>query len=769
MFPVQRYCNAKVPGYIHVPFKPSYAFGGTYPPTCRSGQVRSGQQVPNGHRQRNMQGSWDPELVEDLQRDLARKYRTHGTRLKQLWRGMEPAQRARAMRAGTPDGVVLKHSRDASMGNVCKFMPEWNLRDITAAGSDFLLRMLEYRATKSLEEQYISGFDNSLGDYAHIVDMMRTRNLRHIESFPDCYTFFMDGDNYGRSFKILKEKEEALAGLKPAIDAGLCVPQSLGELVLLRQTYLLQSLNIMVEDILEVASTTRDQKELPKKSPDAAMTALSRVSIRSSDTKLDIHCLLDMALDQKAAFDDNLSLVCTEPIMLCHILNNWFFSRPELLADEKGRRLPAHTDRFISGAFLDTIHNCVRGAAIWNYMCRLLELHNASADKSLRAIILQEISNVCHLEYSRAQSMFKRQMSIASGSQWFKRVSNAYDNGNARIVLKDKPDALASSDQQLHYLLRLCQAEVTASKAVEWLTKLGELHSTYPGKRDDLKSGEIEALGDQAVIVAFIQSLSSTLSLSAFNRKRGQQFTTGAAELEEELNQIKPEIDLSDFVVPIDNLLEPGVAEAALKAFDEFIIKKTGTKLGLLYLDLINDCIAGLYEQLALTQGEATKKTDKETKSEYIPFPPEPPKAPEVRVQERRQKEKTRPAHSSVYEISSADLEAVATTQAPPPPPEPLKVKASTAEVFSTLFGKAESRGSVPWANFESALAELGFSVIPKFGSVFTFFPPDTMGTQKPLTLHRPHKSRIEGHLLLVFARRLNRHYGWAEGTFQTA
>ncbi|KAF2969081.1 hypothetical protein GQX73_g4460 [Xylaria multiplex] len=716
-----------------------------------------------------MQGSSDPEFVEDLRRDLARKYGSHGPRLEQLWRGMKPAQRAKAMRAGTPDGVVLKHSQDASMGNVYKFIPEWNLRDITAAGSDFLLRMLEYRATTSLEDQYISGFDNSPGDHAHIVDMMRTRNLRHTESFPDCYTLFMRGNNYGRSFKILKDKEETLAGFRPAIDAGLCVPQSLGELVLLRQTYLLQSLNIMVEDILEVASTTRNQKKLPKKSPDEATMALSKMSIRSSVPKLDIHGLLDMALDQKASFDDNLSLVCTEPVMLSHVLNNWFFSRPELLPDEKGRRLPAHTDRFISGAFLDTIHNSVKGAAIWNYMCRLLELHNTSADKALRAIILQEISNVCHLEYSRAQAMFKRQMSIASGSRWFKRVSNAYDKGNARLVLKGKPEALAKGDQQLHFLLCLCQAEVTASKAVEWLTKLSELHSTYPEKRDDLNSREFEALGDQAAIVGFIQSLSSTLSLPAFNRKKGQQFITGAAELEEELNKIKPVIDLSDFVVPIDNLLEPGVADAALKAFDEFVIEKTGTKLGFLYLDLINDCIAGLYKQLALTRGEATKKAAKETKGEYIPFPPEPPKASEVRVQERRQKEKTRPTHSSVYEISSADLEAVATSEAPPPPPEPIKVKSGTAEVFSTLFSKAESRGSVPWANFEAALADLGFSVIPKFGSVFTFFPPDSMVTQKPLTLHRPHRSRIEGYLLLVFARRLNRQYGWGEGTFQAA
>lgn len=302
-------------------------------------------------------------LIKDLHRDLARKYRVHGARLKKLWRGMEPAQRARAMKAGTPNQVVLKHSRDASLGNVCEVMPEWNLRDVTAAGSNFLLRMLEHRATKSLEEQYIAGFDNGPGDYELIVDMMRTRDLSHVQSFPNCFTLFMDGDLYGNSFEVLEDMRGTLAPLKPAIEARLCIPQSVGELVLLRQTYLLQSLNLMVEDILDEASTTRSQKKRPKKSSDAAAAALSKLSIKSTTPKLDLPGLLDVALDQKASLDDDLSLLCTEPVVMAHLLNIWFFSRPELVADEKGRRLPTSTDKYISGAFLDTIHNAVRGAA----------------------------------------------------------------------------------------------------------------------------------------------------------------------------------------------------------------------------------------------------------------------------------------------------------------------------------------------------------------------------------------------------------------------
>jgi hypothetical protein len=136
--------------------------------------------------------------------------------------------------------------------------------------------------------------------------MMRTRNLQHINPFKDCWTFFLDGDIYGRSFELVREKEKTLAAFAPAIRAGMCVPQSVGELILLRQQYLLQSLNIVCEDILDVGSTTRALKPLPKKSTDTVTAALSNLSIGTSDQapKLDLPYLANSAREQKAALLD---------------------------------------------------------------------------------------------------------------------------------------------------------------------------------------------------------------------------------------------------------------------------------------------------------------------------------------------------------------------------------------------------------------------------------------------------------------------------------
>ncbi|KAF7539231.1 hypothetical protein G7054_g2345 [Neopestalotiopsis clavispora] len=732
-----------------------------------------------------MEGSEVGTRIIELQHDLERKWRQHGIRLKEFWRSFDQAQRAKAMKAGIVGGL-LKHSEDRSQGNVYKFVPEYNLKDVTGPG-DFLLEMLEYRATTTLGEQFCSGFSGRPGDSvrccclldAHplsktqqrsmadlgypqelIEEAMRTRNLRHIQSFPDSWTFFVDGEMYGRSFKLVKEKEQSMAAFRPAMQAGLCIPQSKGELVLSRQETLLQSLNILCDDLLELGSTTRSQKSVPKKPNDTAVAALSRLSIKQSDEvhQPDLPRLIEDARDQKALMDDALTLLRTESVALAHEVNYWFFSRPELVPDEKGRSLPVHTDRFISGAVLEAVNNAVRAAAAWDYMIRLLEFLATITDKSLRAIVLQEISNICHLEYSRAQAMSKRQLSTASsaGSKWFKRVINAYDNGSPRIALKNKPEKLTQENPQLYYLLRLSQPDTTANKAVEWFKKLDEYEHTHPGARESLDSREADSYGDLAVIVSFIQSLASVVSIPAFNRKKASTFIIKSGDLDTELHNLKPQLDLRDYAAPIDNLLEPGMTEAALKALDRFLVEKTGTKLGFLYQDLIDECMLGLEAQLKaiLEKQEKIQAGKQVTDTQYVPFPVEAPQASEIRVQARKEREKTRPAHSSVFEIVSSVQPKATKESEVMQSGSTFKVKDTTFSTFETFLTSSQARGSVSWYNFESAMADLGFSVLPKFGSVYTFYPPPDMNTQRPLTVHVLITPRLRdtncSHILVV-------------------
>jgi hypothetical protein len=271
--------------------------------------------------------------------------------------------------------------------------------------------MLEHRATLPLKDQYATSFNGRPGDHAHIVDMMQRKNLRleNASQYKNCYTLFLTEDGYGESVEILAEKrEEVLANMKPAIQAQVIVSQATGELVLMRQINLLQLLNIIIEDSLDTASTTRTQTKRSNKPTEDAIATLAKLSVHLTPKAIEHSHLVDMVQDQVSSREDLIGLIFTEPTVLAHEVNFCFFSRPELVADEKGRMLPVHTDKYISSAVFDDVYGAVKTAATWNYIGRLVDLLKGPSDKQFRAVILKELSNTCHLEYLRAQTSFKR-------------------------------------------------------------------------------------------------------------------------------------------------------------------------------------------------------------------------------------------------------------------------------------------------------------------------------------------------------------------------
>ncbi|RBR09087.1 uncharacterized protein FIESC28_10027 [Fusarium coffeatum] len=703
------------------------------------------------------------DLLRELHGDLKRKWKAHGPKVETAWRSFNKPQRAECMETGAFEGKVLKHSRDTSLGNVCWFIPEWNLEDITDPESNLLLDILKHRATKSLSQQYRSGHNGTAGDLDLIEDMARTRNMRPVGDFENCFTVFCKG-KYGFSFHVNagQKGKEFLSGLESAFQQRKIIPQSLGELILRRQLVLLQILNIMIETVLHEDSETRDRSQLAEK-PKPTTTPLPSSVSKQATAKLNSQDLSAIASDQKSSLQEYLSLLRTEPDVLCSSVSVEFFSRPELLPDEKGRSLSVHTDRYIGPAVFETIHNAFQGIASWDSITGLLDLlAKLSADKLYKSMVLQELSNMCHFEYARTQALFRRHIATGTGSKWFKRLSNVYDRGgNAKLSMKCKPEELTRSDPQLHYLLRLCQPETTISQAVEWMQKLTNLYKAHPLERESLFEKESRTLYDMAAIVVFVQDLSAVYSLPSSSRKKGTLLVARLQEVDVELGKIKKEVDLRDFAAPIINLIEPGVSQKALEALDQFVIEKTDAKMGSMYQDEMKKAfqdIEGQYQK-------AKEKLNKHTKADLVPMNTTHADAKD-RIETQKRKEKTRPEHSSVYKITKTtdfDEENKAVE-----PPSPVNVSPSTAQVFATIFDKAQSRGSLSWTSFESAMAELGFSVLARFGSVYTFRPSEDMDIKRSINIHRPHQSQIEGYDTLILARRLSRAYGWNENSFVT-
>ena len=171
------------------------------------------------------------------------------------------------------------------------------------------------------------------------------------------------------------------------------------------------------------------------------------------------------------------------------------------------------------------------------------------------------------------------------------------------------------------------------------------------------------------------------------------------------------------------------MAEGALKKLDRFIIDKVGTKIGFLYEDLVHECFAVLESQFemenARMEGQQQVMEVMEVAAierqhrDWTPVPVAALQPRKERVEQRRRKEKTRPAHSSVYEITPATRAEPPAREESAPPPRTFKVSASTAAVFSTLFDKTQSRGAVPgrilqqlWPTWDSrSCPSLGLSI----------------------------------------------------------
>ena len=93
-------------------------------------------------------------------------------------------------------------------------------------------------------------------------------------------------------------------------------------------------------------------------------------------------------------------------------------------------------------------------------------------------------------------------------------------------------------------------------------------------------------------------------------------------------------------------------------------------------------------------------------------------------------------------------------------------------KVFTSLFftpAEGEPPGEVPWSDFLSAMASVGFSIKKLDGSAWIFAPVDDEW-QQSIIFHEPHpSSKISFQVARRIGRRLWRRYGWTSENFRRA
>ncbi|KAK3657546.1 hypothetical protein LTR56_002321 [Elasticomyces elasticus] len=693
----------------------------------------------------------EDQNIPELQRDLQRKYRNVGSKVQELWRSFTLKQRETAMRGSVGDGKVLRNSRDPGLDGLREITPDWNLEDIVSTPHFFLDR-LKFRVETDLHHQQLNGANGGPGD-REIIRTVVKRQQRRMADGSGHWAMFMDvGKDYGRWMK-----PNGAEGMAARYPSGM-MPAHEAMPFLHRQMTTYICYNHLIEEILDLGSNSRAKKTPGKKSTKDTADAMAKLTIAPKPLKASISEVIAQADEQKTASEDYLELLRSEPVVLNHAVNMINYSRPELVQDDRGRILRMFADKYLSIALFEVVSDSVKIIFTWDYIIRLVRMLDGLDDKVKRPLLIQELSNTCHLEYRRAQAAFRRQMSqnLGVAGKCFRRITAGE---TSRVVIKGQPSDFTVADPQLHYILRLCHPDTNHVNAAQWIQKLDDHNILHADDLKRLDDDQVFALGDLAIIVSFMHTLSTSLTMVPSSKKTGLLFTGRTIELDAELAQYKADADFGDYLVPADNLLEPDAAANALQALDDFVVGHAGTSLGSLYEDMLSGCLDDI-EKKFLHVKSRLEAVDKTT---YVPLPSEDPTTATVRAEQRREKAKTRPAEARVYDITAIAPRQPDVVVVPAPR---LKVKTSVVAVFSTIFAKSEARGSVSWADFAAAMADMGFSVTPKGGSIYTFHAPESMGSRS-ITLHRPHASDIDGYRLLILSRRLNRTFRWEAETFE--
>ena len=433
-----------------------------------------------------------PLDIQELYHDLGRKHHNVGTKVDGIWRNFDQKQREKAMRASVGDGKLLKHGRDRRLGDLYKYIPEYNLQDMTSEPEHFL-NIFQFRASTPLYHQLYEGASEGLADR----ELMEKTGMRCRGVSSEEKTIFLEGEHYGKSFEPGPASGGRFPGLPFESAKFIIIPRTLGELILIRQQFIFQFLNHIVEEILDLGSETRKKTAPEKHGNGALITAVSNLSIQPKSLRIPWPEVRTQALDSKTALEDHLSLLRTEPVVLNQAVNVAYWSRAELVPDDRGRILPLFTDRYLSTAFFDAVTTAVKAIAIWDYMVHLLDLLDGMTDKVRRRLIMQELTNTFDLEYCRARENFKRKVApqMRVGGRRFKRMTNKA-SGQSKIVMKGQPADCTVSDPQIHYILRSCHSDASATAAVQWVQKLEDHNARYAGDRKKLTEAEMDAFDD---------------------------------------------------------------------------------------------------------------------------------------------------------------------------------------------------------------------------------------------------------------------------------
>ncbi|EFQ26884.1 uncharacterized protein GLRG_02055 [Colletotrichum graminicola M1.001] len=709
--------------------------------------------------------------VRQVSRDLTSRWQRYGTRFEYMWRSFSPEDRTEILNVANPTLV----------GQELDFAPHWDNENM-AEDPSVLVNILRHRATATLPEQAFESSVNGPSDLEVIKE-----SQQYIDwGLPrgNAYVAFCEGEKYGVPHKAADQKTVAAALLPPGKE-HLCVPVIYGDLVLLRQAFIIGRIGTAFMLVWDCDPEEQPGPWIPANPEESAARLREALQLQEPAGDAVDDSALNMARRNKGIVGAQWGSLGVATRVLKERVIHYFSSLPDQVLNEDRVTNNTVVDKDLITCVYDVVNDVARHHALWTYLVAVMpEAAEEEEGGPGRAVILQEMAHVCHMGFQRAQSLLKRflqkRLEIKEGEKaLFVKRCGEYDvDGNTLVTLAvsmDKLDKVKPRiDPSIRHIVRLCQPETTAEAAFEWLQKLKDECEIDTEGLGQLKAWEADALADLATMLTFIEKLTDEAALPPVNGKKRVKglFVSKCQQIDKDLWALRDKVDLTLFAVPPARLGKPEVAAGALDTISNVCRQKTGSSLEGNYDKAVRESVSELRRRCA----QAQAKQQKGKAAAAAPAGPslfidkaQGKRDEDEQQQERKEKVKTRPA-----EGAEAELVPPAPPTPPPPAqapePEKIKVTAATADVFEALFDRTLNRRPIAFTALESAMAELGFTVDSHggVGSSTKFVPPKGSGW-RPVTLHRPHgnANKLEGYRLLTAASRFREHFGWDAETFE--
>ncbi|KAJ6779333.1 hypothetical protein PWT90_08389 [Aphanocladium album] len=721
---------------------------------------------------------------------LATDWRDHEEQIKSNWMSFSQKERVECFQA-----TQLAH--DSPLENMENLMgemltPEWSVEEIAAEDSQYFLDMLESRATRDLYQQTFHTFKGFKPDSQHINELIKKSGCEFPHKLADERMFFVGQKKDGATADIASQTA-FLRNLAQRADHDVAIrvlPLKVGELVHQRQRKFLLNMYLMVCEILErepldihqiqrlgrSKGTSASSSSL--QTPDAAANLNGQTPI----AKVLLPGLINRTLNYICVTEEYNALYLQPENFAIYVLR-YITNRPEQLRDAKGQRLYNTYSKSVGTAFFDSMNEKQRAIVTWQYIIELLCLLHFNFDnKPFRHSVLQQLANVCQMEYDHVQDMIRIEIQTGIARGCFTRIDKIHKKGNPLTVMKDQPEKLAAPNSVLHCFLKLSQRGTTSEDAIGLVNTVSI--QLEDGELEKLSTGERQVACYMAQLTAFILDLSLLFRMPSFSRTKPVQFLTRLQQAQAQMIPVKSLLQIDKLWRNFLKHPDKSRINAAYAALDTCTRLCVGKTIEETYKDVVNGCLQEIL--MARSTPKSTTKNNTKTEPSRSCTAKPPPQPEQAEVPETWRALEAAAAHDSSSSSSSLatknskkKIKTRGKPQAPEQaPPAPLakpaqvmangkiKVSASAAHVFSILFDRSLARGGLRWTKFESAMAEIGFSITYTQGSNVRFEPPPGLGLSQSLSVHRCHGTHQDGFRTLHLSKRLTNAFGWNNETF---